>query len=321
MLATKPKPSQLYAVFRVLDEYEIDLETTNFHLLATSWIGAFRMSLAKSKLSHLQALYVAHKLGDFKSLKGAIRRVAHDVVIGKDGSLDDKDGRQIQDVVPIQKELLKDIDTIRNKDIEALLKALKDPYEYLMDAEKSSGQAYCKSADGHLECNQKLLGSLLTNLLQHKLFPIPEPQEYGASFNDLAEKVDKMEIRGLFYPGVEMHKQRHTLCRLGQDTVLTSLRDGNVDVPLSDDLIEYMFFMCKRSGMFREERKEFESYKEVIRDLNMLYRDEFQKGIWGWSNADDSDSGSNADGSCDDEDSGFFGVADDSVWIERKTSS
>lgn len=318
LLTTKPKPSHLYALFCILDRYEIDIETTNFHLLAKSWIEAFRKSLPISKLSCIQALYVSHKLGDLKSLKEAVRKVAHGVVLGEDDCLLDEDGKRIQDMIPIDKELLNAIKNIRHKDIETVLESLKVPYEYLMNTEESSGQQYCKSVDGHLECNQKLLGSLLTNLLQNKLFPIPDPQDYQYGFNDLAEKVGKMEIRGLFYPGVEMHKQRHTLCKLGQDAVVKTLRDGKVFVPLSDNLIEYMFFTCKRSGLFREEKNEFEPYKETIRDLNMLYCDEFQKDVWGWLDADDSDTGCDADESCDSEDSGFFGVADDSVWIERK---
>lgn len=321
LLVTKPKPSQLYTVLRVLDDYQIDLEATNFHLLAKSWIDVFRKSLPKSKLSHLQALYVAHKLGDFKSLKGLIRKVAHDVSIGEDGSLRDENGRSVQEVVPIDKELLKNVENIRGKHIKAVLKSLKDPYEYLMDAEKSNGRHYCKSVDGHLECNQKLLGSLLSNLLQQKLFPVPQPQGYNDSFNSLAEKINKMEIRGLFYPGVEMHKQRHTLCRLGQDAVVEKLRGGKEDAPLSNDLVEYMYFMCKRCGSFREERREFEPYKEIVRDLNMLYREEFQKDIWGWLDPDSSDTESDADDNCDDEDSGFFDVIDNSVWIERKVST
>lgn len=321
MLITKPKPSQLYTVFRVLDKYEIDLESTNIHLLLKSWIGAFRKSLSKSKLSHIQALYIAHKLGDFKSLKETIRKVAHDVSIGDDGSLLDGNGRTIQDIVPIENELLKSIETIRGKDIEAILKSLKDPYEYLMDAEKSNGQNYCKSVDGHLECNQKLLGSLLSNLLQQKLFPVPEPQGYHGSFNSLAEKINKMEIRGLFYPGVEMHKQRHTICKLGQDAVVEKLRGRNEDVPLSDDMVEYMYVMCKRCGNFREERKEFEPYKKTVRVLHMLYRDEFQQDIWGWLDPDSSGTESDADDTCDDEDSGLFDVTDNSVWIERKVST
>ncbi|KUI53496.1 hypothetical protein VP1G_01030 [Cytospora mali] len=320
MLVTNPKPSQLYTVLRVLDKYEIDLHTTNSHLLAKSWTHAFRKRLPKSKLTHLQALYVAYKIGDFKSLKETIREVSHDVSISQDGSLRVEDGRHVRDIVPIEKELLKAISDIRSKDIETVLKSLKDPYEYLMDTEKSDGQNYCKSIDGQLECNQKLLGSLLSNLLQQKLFPVPEAKEYLDSFNSLAEKVSNMEIRGLYYPGVEMHKQRHTLCRLGQDTVVKTLREGMEYVPLSDKLIKYMYFMCKRCAMLRDEGKEFEPYGETIRDPDIMYNDEFQKHIWGWIDPDESDIENDTDGSCD-EDSGLFDVIENSVCTEQKVSN
>lgn len=321
MLITKPRASQLYIVFRVLDKYEVDLETTNLHLLAKSWVEVFRKSLPSSKLSHMQALYVAHKLGDFKSLKETIRKVAHDVSIGDDGSLRDETGRSIQEIVPIAKELLENIETIRGKDIETVLKSLKDPYEYLMDAEKSDGKHYCKSVDGHLECNQKLLGSLLSNLLQQKLFPVPDSQGYTGSFNSLAEKINKMEIRGLFYPGVEMHKQRHTICKLGQDVVVKKLREGMEVVPLSDDIIKYMYVMSKRCGRFREERSEFGPYKNLVRNLHLLDREALQKDIWGWLDPDNSDTESDIDDTCNDEDSELFDVTDTSVWIERKVST
>lgn len=320
MLVTKPNPSQLYAFLRVLDKYEIDLETTNFHLLATSWIDSFRKGLQTSKLDPIQALYIAYKLGDFKSLKETIRQVAHSVIIAEDGSIRDKNGHRIQDIVPIENELIRSIENIRNNDIEEVLKSVKEPYEYFMDADKSNGQNYCKSVDGHLECNQKLLGSLLSNLLQQRLFPVPDPQEYTGSFYSLAEKVMNMDIRGLFYPGVEMHKQRHTLCKLGQDTVVEKLLGAKEYLPLPANLVEHMYLMCKRCGSFRDERSEFEAYKEAVRNVNLLDHDEFRKDIWGWLDQDDPETDTQGDDSLLDEDSGFIDVADNSVWIERKVS-
>ncbi|KAK7747503.1 hypothetical protein SLS53_001758 [Cytospora paraplurivora] len=320
MLVTKPNPRQLYAFLRVLDKYEIDLETTNFHLFAKFWIVSFRKGLQTSNLEPIQALYIAYKLGDFKSLKETIRQVAHGVIIGEDGSIRDKNGHCIQDIVPIENELIKSIENIRNKDIEEVLKSLKEPYEYFMDAEKSTCQNYCKSMDGHLECNQKLLGSLLSNLLQQKLFPVPEPREYTGSFCSLAEKLMKMEIRGLFYPGIEMHKQRHTLCKLGQDTVVEKLLGGKEYLPLPASLVEHMYLMCKRCGSFRDESNEFEAYREAVRDVNLLDHDEFRKDIWGWMDPNDPETDTQGDDSLLDEDSGFIDVADHSVWIERKVS-
>lgn len=321
MLDTKPSSSHLYTVLRLFDKYEIDLETTNFHLLAKSWIDAFRKSQPKSKLSSIQTLYVAYKLGDFKSLQETIRKVAHEISIGEDGSLLSGDGQNVHDILPFDEELLENIEILRGNDIEAVLKSLKEPYDYLMDAEKSNGQNYCKSADGHLECNQKLLGSLLHNLMQQKFLPVPKPQGFKDSFNSLAEKIKKMEIRGLFYPGVEMHKQRHTLCVLGQDVMIEELKGSKVYVPLSDQMIESMYVMCKRRGSFWEERKTFEPYKETVHRLNKLYRDELVNDIWGWLDPDNSDTESDVDDTCDDEDSGLFDVADHSVWIERKVAT
>lgn len=305
LVASKPNSNQLYKVLQVLEKYEIDLEDTNYHLFAPSWIEGFKNGLATSKLSTAEALQVAYKIGDFKTTKILIQEAALEI--------SDEDGKRLQDFPMQQREILDSIQNIRNEGIKTLLDALKIPLEYFMDAPNLHGNQYCQSIDGHFECNQKLLGSLMANLVQQSLFPVPEPASYKGSVAALISKIEKMEIRGLFYPGVVMTEQRHTLCKLGQAVAVEEVKgkDGKGLLPLSDHLLEYMYFACKRNGLLQNVQKEFEPYKDRIRDFNLLYRDEFE--IWGWHDHE-------GDSACAD-DSGFFDGADNSVRIERKVSA
>lgn len=307
----------------MLDKYEIDLNAANFHLLASSWIHALRSS-AKGELNVPQLLYVAHKLGDFMTLKQTVHKQAQCSNIAEDGSLSSEDGRRISDIAPINKELLVAIETVRNRDIEAFLQKLKDPYDYFMDPEVPNGRKYCKSTQGHVKCNQKLFWSLLNNLIQQRLFPFPEPQTYKGSFDDLVQKTLHMSIRGLVYPGVEQSQQRHMNCSLGHLEAVMSIRRDDEDIPLADHLVEHMYFMGKRCGMFRTEMEHFEPYKETLRGANILCRDDFSKGMWGWLDPDGSEAEGDADDSYYVEDLAFFGSVDENncvrteQWAERE---
>lgn len=304
LVASKPNPNQLYKVLQVVGKYEVNLEDTNYHLFAPSWIDGFKNGLATSKLSPVEALQVAYKLGDFKTTKNLIREAAHEI--------SDEDGKRLQDFPIQQRDILDSIENIRNESIKTLIKALKTPLKYLMDARNLHGNEFCKSAEGHFECNQKLLGSLIANLVQQSLFPIPKPASYKGSVAALIAKIEKMEIRGLFYPGVVMTEQKHTPCKLGQAAAVEEVKgkDGKEVLPLSDNLLEYMYFTCKRNGLLRKELKEFEPYKDRIRDFELLYRDEFKKDIWGWHDHEASEGDPACDGS---DDSGIFDVVDSRI--------
>ncbi|KAG8165104.1 hypothetical protein KVR01_005379 [Diaporthe batatas] len=313
LVASKPNADQLYKVVQVLEKYEIHLDQTNYHLFAPSWINGFSNGLATSNLSVVEALQVAYAIGDFKTTKTLIREVAHEI--------SDEVGKRIQDFPMKQQDILDSLQKIRNEGLENLLASLKVPLDYFMDANNFQGNRYCRSSEGHFECNQKLLGSLMANLVQQSLFPIPEAASYKGSVATLIAKIEKMEIRGLFYPGVVMTEQKHTLCKLGQAATVEEVKggkDGKGPLPLSDTLLEYMYFACKRNGLLRQEQKEFEPYKDRIQDFDLLYRDEFQKDIWSWSH-DEAGAGDNPrDGS---DDSGIFDIADSYGCVKRKVSA
>jgi hypothetical protein len=313
LVASKPSPDQLYTVLEVLEKYGVSLGQTNYHLFAPSWIDGFSNGLATSKLNAIEALRLAFALGDFKSTKLLIRQAAHEI--------SDEEGKRLQDFPLQNQEILDSIERIRTKSLRTLLESLKVPLGYFMDAQNFHGNQYCKSSEGHIECNQKLLGSLMANLVQQSLFPIPEPASYKGSVAALIEKIEKMEIRGLFYPGVVMTEQKHTLCKLGQAVAVDEVKGGKDrkgPLPLSDSLLEHFYFAYKRNGLLRQDQREFEPYKDLIKDLDLLYRDEFNSSIWGWNHDDSAEGDASCDGS---EDSGIFDVLDNIVGTKREISA
>lgn len=312
LVSSNPNPNQLHKVLQVLEKYEVTLEDTNYHLFAPSWIEGFKNGLAISKLSIPEALLVAYKIGDFKTTKSLIREAAYEI--------SDEDGKRLQDFPMQQRGILDSIKSVRDESLKNLLNALKVPLDYFMDAPNLHGVKYCKSAEGHFECNQKLLGSLMANLVQQSLFPIPEFANYKGSVAALISKIEKMEIRGLYYPGVVPTEQKHTQCKLEQAAAVDKVRDkdGNGFLPLPDDLVEHMYLACKRNGLLRQEQKEFEPYQDRVRDFDLLYRDEFKKDIWGWHEHEASEGESAC---CSSDDSGIFDIVDNSVFIDRRVSA
>lgn len=305
IFAHGPKPHQIYQVLRVLDKYEV--EDTSFYPWAKSWIDGLRKGSYNTILSHHELLYIAYKLGDFKSLKRYIRKVAYEIESGPDGLMRLDNGKLLQEVIPIAYELEKAIQTVRRNDLEALLKPFREAYKFLMDETKIDEPKFCKSINHHTECNEKLLGSLLGNLLRQQLHPVPDPMTYKGSVGKLVEKIGKMEIRGLYLPGLEPHKQRHGQCRLDHEAARKKITDCKAQLPLSTNLLEHMYLTAKRVGNLKDEKAEFKDYKDQVNDLSMLYREEFRNHIWGW---EDREGSTDVDSVLSEEDSG---VVDDST--------
>lgn len=280
LFTQEPSSHQVYEILRVLAKYGIRDEA--IHPFVKSWVAGFRKGLDHTELTHLERLYTAHKLGDFKTLKISIRKVAHEVEISEDGSvLHDKE--PIQDVVPITDELVANIRAVRGMDLKNILDPLKTAYESLMGDNNDQDPAnFCKSLDGHDECNEKLLGSLLGNLRRQKLRPIPAASTYTGSVGVLAEKVSQMDIRGLIVPNLEPHRQRHGRCKLGQDDVAKQLLDCKSYLSIYDDLVEQMVVTIKRAGTNKDEKNEFEDYKDVFNKASISYDEASHQDFWGW---------------------------------------
>ncbi|KAJ4393518.1 hypothetical protein N0V93_002730 [Gnomoniopsis smithogilvyi] len=284
LITEQPDSHQVYDVLRVLAKYGIRDEA--FHPFAKSWVDGFRDGLdySLSVLTHLERLYTAYKLGDFKNLKISIRKVAHSAEVSEDGSLL-LDNRPIKEIVPISDELVANVNAVRNEDLKNLLQPLKIAYDTLMGDTKDQNAAdFCKSTDGHNECQEKLLGSLLGNLRRQKLSPIPISSTYTGSVGTLAEKVSQMDICGLIVPNLEPHKQRHSRCKLGQDDVAKQLLDGKAYVPIYDDLVEQIFFTAKRGGINTADEEEYyDDYKDVFKQACIKYHQGLRYDFWGWN--------------------------------------
>lgn len=263
MFNQEPKPDDVYHVLRVFNKYQIP--QVAYHPWVKSWTAGFRYGLENTKLSKVECLYVAHQLGDFKSLKACIRHVAHEVEIAVDGSARFANGQHIHEIVPLTAELVIGVLAIRTADLDSLLTPLKEAHDTLMNGTKTQDPQFCKSIDHHIECNQALLGSLIGSLVQQKLYPVPAVGSYHSNVGSLATKISEMDIRGLFLPGLEPHKQRHSLCKLGQDCLARKLLKNEAHLPLPEQLIEHMFEVAKRLGAYEREKAEFQAYEDILK--------------------------------------------------------
>ncbi|CAN8098272.1 unnamed protein product [Discula destructiva] len=280
-----PQPRQVYDVLRTFVKYGVSDDA--FQPWVKSWVTGFRRGLSGSTLTNLESLYASHKLGDFKSFKLYIRKVAHDVEIGENGAVL-LDGKPIQEVVPVTDQLVANVRAVRLVDLKALLDPLQIAYECLMGDDDGAAADYCKSTDGHDECNEKLLGSLLGSLRRHKLRPIPSADTYNGSVGILARNISEMEIRGLYVPNLTPHHQRHGLCKIGQNVVAQQLLQGKAYVSMYDDLVEEMVLTAKRAGIAKLEKGEFQDYKAVFNAASVKYHEEFRNNFWGWAEGTES---------------------------------
>lgn len=259
MFNKKPQPGEVYDVLRVFSKYKIPKSA--FFPWVQSWTAGFRDGLDSTKLSRIECLYVAYELADFQSLKRCIRQVAHEVELNSGARLG---GRLIEDIGPITKNIVDEIQTVRTADLESLLKPLQEAYAFFMDPNNADDNKFCRSVDAHRQCNQMLLGTLLTNLVQQQMFPVPAPDSYRGDVRSLARKISEMDVRGLYLPGLEPHKQRHGLCRLGQDFLAKKISNNESYIPLSKHLVKQMYQAAKSQGVQKIEKAEFQPYGHLF---------------------------------------------------------
>lgn len=313
MFMHNPRPDQLLNVLTVLDKYGVSDKV--FHPSAKAWMEAFRKASDATALKEYELLYIAYKLGDFKSFKKYIRQVAHQVEV-LHGVMRLQNGKALQDVVPISDQVLEAIKAVRINDAECLLSVLKEAYNFLIDGTKVNEPRFCKSVDHHIDCHQKLLGSLLSNLAPKQLYPFPNlNQGFEGTVSNLANKMGEMEIRGLYLPGLEPHKQRHGQCRLDLESTIERVTEGSTELQLPDALLEQMYLTVKRVGIFKEEKAEFKAYKAQMASMLILYRAEFSHHIRGWA---DHEGETDVESLFSEDEE--TNPLDDSVWVERKVS-
>ncbi|KAF3761699.1 hypothetical protein M406DRAFT_74642 [Cryphonectria parasitica EP155] len=312
LFTQEPKPEQIYSVMQVLSKYQVKDEV--FHAWAKTWVAGFRKGLPTTTLSPLECLHIAHRLGDFKSFKSYIRKVAHEVEVDADGVMRLGNGQVIQEAVPICGDLANNIQAVRNADLVAILACLLEAYLFLTNPANLDKQHFCKSMSHHKDCNQKLLGSLFINLVQQDLWPIPDPKSFRGKVGDLITKVRSMEIRGLYFPGLAPHEQRHGLCKLGQAEIVDKIARYEGWLPLSGEMIVAMYVTGRHIGLHKDEKSEFDDYKAVYNTAIADYEDEFPQQLWSW---DECEGPVEASSMFLEEDSG---VADDSTSTKDQSS-
>lgn len=266
MFNQEPDAIEVYNVMLIFAKYQIPKAA--FYTWTKKWVAGFRKGLVDTTLSKVECLYAAYKLGDFKSLKSCIRHVAHELKIDTDGSVRLANGKTVNEALPMTGDVVDNLLAIRTADLQALLPPFQEAHDYFMVAGNAEGNRFCKSIDAHGPCNQKLLGSLLQNLIQQQLYPVPTVNSYKGSVGSLAEKISKMDVHGLILPGLEPHKQRHGNCKLGQDGVAKKILKNEAYISLSENLVEHMYRAAKDLGVHRVEQSEFHDYKDMFNKWN-----------------------------------------------------
>lgn len=281
MFRHNPRPRQIFNVLSVLAKYGVSDRV--FYPYAKGWTYTFRegASANQAALQAHEMLFVACKLGDLMSFKKYVRQVAQQVELSEDNTIL-HDGQELQDVVAVSDQVVQTIKDTRIKEIERLLAVFKDAYDFLIDNKKANKPKYCKSADHHADCHQKLLGSLLSNLVYKQLFPFSDLNGFKGSVCNLIVDMGTMEIRGLYLPGLEPHRQRHGQCRLDVEATLREVAQSEVEVPLCEEMLEELFLTSKRTGIFHSEKAEFKLHKAQMGDIIHLYHPEFSSHVRGW---------------------------------------
>lgn len=278
MFIYNPRPSQVFDVLAVLDKYGVSDRA--FHPWAKAWTDVFRKNDSETAMNDHELLYVACKLGDFKLFKTHVRRVAQQMEL-VDGTMF-LQGKALQEVISVSDRVVEAIKNVRANELELLLNVFKEAYDFLIDESKIDEPRFCKSVDSHVDCHQKLLGSLLSHLVRKHLYPFASLVGFKGSVRKLAEDMMAMEIRGLYLPGLEPHKQRHGQCRLDLEDTVQKATSCEVHLPLSDAMLEEIYLTSKRVGTFRIDKAEFAAYKEQMDDILLFHRPEFSFHVRGW---------------------------------------
>lgn len=278
MFTYDPQSEQILDVLAVLDKYGVSDRA--FYPWAKAWADVFRKNDNKTTMKDHELLYVACKLGDFKLFKTHVRGVAQQVELTS-GTVY-LQGKALQDVVSISDKVVETIKTVRANELEFLLSVFKEAYNFLIDESKIDEPRFCKSADSHVDCHQKLLGALLSHLVRKHLYPFTNLDGFKGSVRKLADDMVAMEIRGLYLPGLEPHRQRHGQCRLDLGDTVQKASSCEVHLPLSDAMLEEIYLTSKRAGMFRNDKIEFKAYKEQMDDILLFHRPEFSLHVRGW---------------------------------------
>ncbi|KAI3321125.1 hypothetical protein HD806DRAFT_524429 [Xylariaceae sp. AK1471] len=204
-----------------------------------------------------KALYVAWTFGDLHLFRDMVDSLIVSSKIDAKGRIVNISGQRLAKMyMPL--DLLATITKTRATTVANILDVVKTPIDVLSSGEQGPNSAYCKVGKDSKACEVMMLGSAIPALTKAGLFPVPEPEKYTGSIQDLKEKLDN--IKTIPYVGKEwMPHMSHDGCNLGfSQSVSVCLKQ--MVVPLSTRIMSWMSDQAKICGI--EATKELAEWQQ-----------------------------------------------------------
>ncbi|KAI1497966.1 hypothetical protein F5X99DRAFT_345287 [Biscogniauxia marginata] len=270
-IALEGDPKALDTIFRIVhyefnkvptnpsleDLFEITCLTSQYkctHLIypwVHSWLvglsgaGCFTSESGFLGRCH-KAIWVAWVVGDINLFEDATNALIITCSVGADGSLINKVGIPLKDMI-FPPDLLDSIVDIRLTTISTILEAVGLYVTHLSSGSQDSNTSYCKVGKNVRECEAMMLGSALPELVKAELYPVPKASDVALSIQDLKDRLDHIET--IPYVGRDWmpHQSHEPCCLIIRELISECIR--NMRTPLKDDYLDHLSLQANVSGI------------------------------------------------------------------------
>ncbi|KAI1157710.1 hypothetical protein F5B18DRAFT_669149 [Nemania serpens] len=205
-----------------------------------------------------KALYVAWTFGDLKLYRDTVDALIVSARIDVNGKIVNITGQPLEDML-MPRDLLDIISKTRASTVAKILDAVKTPIEVLSSGEQGQRSTYCRVGKDVYACEVMMLGSIIPPLTKARLFPVPEPEKFTGSIENLKHNLDT--IKTIPYIGKEwMPHMSHDSCNLGfRESIMTCLKE--MTVPLSASIMSWMSDQAETCGI--EATEELDEWRRI----------------------------------------------------------
>lgn len=142
----------------------------------------------------------------------------------------------------------------RIKALKQILPVVSGPLQDMLDASPSSTAKFCRANVGEEtkeQCQLIASASLMRGLVGAGLMPVPKPEEYTGSVDELAKKLLGLKVAHYKLPGAKPHQDSHHNCGIQHAEAIKAAMAQ--DVELSGVFIQALKERAKKSGAFTQE--------------------------------------------------------------------
>ncbi|KAI1810530.1 hypothetical protein GGS20DRAFT_589461 [Poronia punctata] len=139
-----------------------------------------------------------------------------------------------------------------------MISAARAPIDTVSGRDEGESSTYCKVGKDGNACEMMLLGSAIPMLTKAGLFPVPAPEQYTGSINDMKNAL--LKVKAVPYYGKEWAPHAsHDGCTLGLENVaFNCLKD--MKVPLNEVTMAWMSEQATKCGV--QATTELQSWRE-----------------------------------------------------------